>query len=233
MTAKADAVEEFGERLRELLTEVYGPLTNGEGYTPAEIAAAEASLGLAFPVVLRACYQIAGKHPAFRDGLQNLLPLSNLEVRDFGDQGKGLLCLAEMQWVVFFVIGESDLGTLDPPIYQGNESEKALHPECSRLSSFLLKTLCWNAIQILGEGGSTTIRRRKMEALCAGLSVVESAAPGEEEDRMIALRKPGIVVCLFPQKAGLGQKFDLHAAAKSAEDLERFEKEFRISLSWY
>jgi len=126
-----------------LLAAVFG--SKPAAYPARVLDAAERRLGVRLPTVLRAYYAVAGRHRACGSGaLHPLVPPKSLELA-----GAGVVFMEENQNVAFYGVKREHLELEDPPVFQGNPDEAKWYAECPRLSSFLVKSLCWQATQFL------------------------------------------------------------------------------------
>jgi hypothetical protein len=73
---------EFEHKMRNLLTDVYGPLKDTDGELESVIEAAKRKRSIAdYPSILATCYQIAGRHQALTHGYICLLNCDQLMLR--------------------------------------------------------------------------------------------------------------------------------------------------------
>jgi hypothetical protein len=117
------------------------PLQDGDGCSEAEIAAAEARLGVRIPSAIRAYFLLCGRETVLNRAHNRLLLPS-----DWCLDVDHLVFLTENQNVV---VWGTDIGeqTDDPPILQGvNGNEIEWHPEHARASEFLIVMLHWQAV---------------------------------------------------------------------------------------
>jgi hypothetical protein len=222
----------FEQELRRLVSEVFGPLADKDGCALGDIEAAEVRLKLSLPEVLRSCYRLVGSHRAFNEGMQNLRPLQRLRISEFEADGgfeyAGLIFLLERQQAYFSVVRRDALSQDDPPVFQGNINEKKLYPECPRLSSHLLQALCWNAMQVMPSGGSAEDESIDLTRFESRMRIVESGP--RDPSQLRAFQRGHLVVCAFPKPGS--DHYDVYVAAQTDDELERFEHEFGLQLSW-
>ena len=110
--------------LKDFIAEWHRPLEDGDGYSAAEIDAAEQRLGLKLPVALRECYGLAGKFlEAFSVDPYAFTPLNELGFEE--DDREILWLFAETQAIVSWGIRQQDLTQDDPPVYSDNSYASA------------------------------------------------------------------------------------------------------------
>lgn len=89
------------------------PLTGTDGYTPAELDAAQARLGLPLPAALRDAYQLLGQRHDLTDNQDSLLAPKDLYL----DADRGVLIFrVENQSCAYWGIRVTDLDQDDPPV---------------------------------------------------------------------------------------------------------------------
>jgi hypothetical protein len=133
--------EERWQKVKTFISEWFEPLGESDGYSEAEIAEAEARLGIRLPEALREWYGFAGKWYTRLEVQNELLPPERLFW-----EGKYLIFLAEAQGVCAWAIRKQDLGLGNPPVY--DEVERVRVAEC--LTDWLFLSLC-NEIEIGAE----------------------------------------------------------------------------------
>ena len=117
------------------------PLQDGDGCSEAEIAAAEARLGVRIPAAIRAYFLLCGRETVLNQAHNRLLLPS-----DWCLDVDHLVFLTENQNVVVWGTDISEQSD-DPPILQGvNGNEIEWHPEHARASEFLIVMLHWQAV---------------------------------------------------------------------------------------
>lgn len=87
------------------------PLADGDGWSEADLDAAEARLGLRLPAALREAYQLFGRRTDLTSLHDVLLSPADLEVKD-----QALVFRVENQSVAFWGILIADLDQPDPPV---------------------------------------------------------------------------------------------------------------------
>lgn len=101
----------FHPRLRPRLEPT--PLTEADGYAPADLDAAQARLGLPLPATLRDAYQLLGHRKDLTDNHDSLLAPQDLYV----DEDRGVLVFrVENQSCAYWGIRVTDLDQEDPPV---------------------------------------------------------------------------------------------------------------------
>ncbi|MFJ5194680.1 SMI1/KNR4 family protein [Streptomyces sp. NPDC088394] len=89
------------------------PLTEADGYAPADLDAAQARLGLPLPAALRDAYQLLGRRPDLTDNQDCLLAPKDLYL----DADRGVLVFrVENQSCAYWGIRATDLDQDDPPV---------------------------------------------------------------------------------------------------------------------
>ncbi|MFE2929525.1 SMI1/KNR4 family protein [Streptomyces sp. NPDC059278] len=89
------------------------PLTEADGYAPADLDAAQARLGLPLPTALREAYQLLGRRPDLTDNQDSLLAPKDLYL----DADRGVLVFrVENQSCAYWGIRVTDLDQADPPV---------------------------------------------------------------------------------------------------------------------
>lgn len=139
LAARLSTREDRWSLLQDFIAEWHGPLESNDGYSEAEIDAAEQRLGLKLPLALRELYQLAGRWEDVFVATQNfLVSPEELEVEE------GLLeFYCENQGNVHWGIKPDDLQLLDPPVYLNDsglhdEPQEAIR-ENETLSEFVLQ----------------------------------------------------------------------------------------------
>ena len=201
----------LAREIRSLLVEVY-ETSAPAGSAPSTLAKAERRIGRALPATLRTYYELVGRHPASR-ALHHLVAPAKLELTE-----RGLIFLHEQQDVCFYAIQAADFALDDPPLFQGNHDEDTWYPDCGRLSSFLIKNLCWQAMEVL-ESEQLSVSDAAWRAATSGMRPIEVGPP--EPYDMEAVRHGGLVACAFPVSRG---KRPVYVAARDARKIDRFTR---------
>ena len=102
--------------LQDFVAEWHSPLQPGDGYSAAELDAAEDRLGLKLPLALREWYELAGKRKDIT-AAQNFLRLPHSLYTQEEDGAKVLYFYRENQGEPNWGVLASDLKSDDPPVY--------------------------------------------------------------------------------------------------------------------
>jgi hypothetical protein len=131
--------------LTEFVAEWHTPLQEGDGYSAAELDAAEQRLGLKLPLALREWCQVAGQREDITFPRNALLHPSGLHV-----ENSLLVFHVENQWVVEWGIQVDDLDLDNPPVWL---DDSGLHDtpqepirENDTLSEFALQMVVFETI---------------------------------------------------------------------------------------
>jgi len=124
--------EERWELLSCFLADWYPPLTNGDGYSRAELQQCEARLATPLPAALREWYEAAGKRDDIWRQQDTLLAPDKL----FCEDGVLHFCV-ENQGVTGWGMRIADLTYQDPPVVVRDEHE-AWVDQSAQLSEFVL-----------------------------------------------------------------------------------------------
>jgi hypothetical protein len=200
--------DELARTVRTLLADVFG--TAPSGVAAKELDAAERRLGHRLPATLRAYYLAAGTHAASR-ALHHLVSPRKLAL---GEQG--LVFMREQQDVCFYAIRTADLALADPPVFQGNRHEPTWYADCPRLASYLVKNLCWQAMEVL-ESNQHEVSEAAWQACVTRMPAVECGPPVAYPCE--ARRRGGLVACAFPIAGG---RRAVCAASRNEASVDRF-----------
>jgi len=223
------APAEFGDRLRNLLTEVYGPIPAEAAETESEIALAETRIGLPLPPMLRVCYQISGRHRALTHGYVCLLScsqlLSNAKRFDKTEtEIPGLIFLVEQQKTEWFVlIPPAEQPMSDPGTYIGRADSLYFHWQRDHLSSCLFEAVCQNSVGVLPNGQAKVSR--------LDLDKVSSLLHPLTEEKMIFTFQKGNVIA-FAERLKSSADYNLSVASNSHDKLVEFETQMGISFAY-
>ena len=102
--------------MKDFIAEWHGPLEDGDGYSAAELDAAEQRLGLKLPMALREWYGLAGKRKDLT-AVQNFLRSPDRVYIREEDGARVLYFYTENQEEPNWGILARDLGLDDPPVY--------------------------------------------------------------------------------------------------------------------
>jgi len=142
--------------LTDFVAEWHTPLQEGDGYSAAELDAAEQRLGLNLPLALREWYQLAGK----RTDLFAIDPYdftSPHELSTEEDDHEVLRLFSETQAIVDWGIRQQDLMQDDPPVYNENSyaSEEFLRSN-ETFSEFILQVIVHQTACFTEIGGNAS-----------------------------------------------------------------------------
>ncbi len=207
----------FSTQLDQLHDWLFGPPEAADGIPLTEIKAVEKRLRVQLPGPLREFYsRLGNQREAMNAHLQMYHP-SKLELA----RGHLAFC-EEQQGEACYAVALGELGRLDPPVVQGVTGEEGWHREGRQLSVFLLKLLCWQAVNSLPCSATAALSEEQLGDLAA---VVAPVVPTEnDEGAFLAYADDGFAVCAFPHNA------ILYLAAVSEARLQQFEDETGIEL---
>jgi hypothetical protein len=208
----------FAEDLSRHWGQLFGPLRATDGLTTA-CDRAEPRPGLSLPLQLREFYRLLGRNRVAMGAHMRFYSPADLVV----ERG-GLVFCEENQRVYFNAVRVRQLNQDDPPVVQGNDQEEKWYAECRQLSTFLLKSLCWQAISGLPAGGTAKVVRALLEKATGVLARVGNAKSYNHELR--AYTDEGLVICTFPKNGAL------YAASNSDDRLRQFEQDTGVESDW-
>lgn len=186
----------FSSTVRRLFDNAIGALSPDDGISDTELDHAENQLGLRIPLPLREYYRLTGNHEVNRAFNRHYAP-NDIESRD----GMGIFC-EENQRVVYWAFKLSDSTLDDPNVWQLNPDEGKWYFECKRMSSYLVKSLCWQAVcGGLAGCASGKIRSDDFRWIEATFERVECVETDTEYD-LHAFENDGVIVCTFPTMDG-------------------------------
>ncbi len=142
--------------LTDFVAEWHTPLQEGDGYSAAELDAAEQRLGLTLPLALREWYQLAGKRTdLFAIDPYDFTRPSDLSIEE--DDGHVLWLFSETQAIVSWGIRQQDLSQDDPPVYSENTyvSEELLLSN-KTFSEFILQVIVHQTACFTEIGGNAS-----------------------------------------------------------------------------
>jgi uncharacterized protein (TIGR02996 family) len=140
--------------VEEFIDVWHGPLEANDGYSEAELMAAEKRLGLRLPAALREWYALAGKRKGVWSTADNLLSPDRLRLDQDRD---GLVFRTENQASVMWAVRATDLNLEDPPIFEIYENVQA----SPTTTAFAIQVLLHEAqfgTGVLSAGGSVDER---------------------------------------------------------------------------
>ena len=182
---------DYESQYRGVFARLEAPLGEPHAVSPAEIAAAEARLGVTLPAALRRYFAVAGNEIRLNRAHNRLRSLSELELK-----GGKIVFLEESQAVVVWAIDVSEGD--DPEVFQGPPDGKEWHSEGSPLSVFLQVMLHWQAA--VGDAfecsGSAKVPSRLQ------LTLDEMCVSAGEVSGLRGYSLNGVVLCLVPWDQG-------------------------------
>jgi len=138
-------MENFWRYYKDLVSQLYEPLSPEDGFSEDELEGAEKRLGLRLPGLLREYYLLAGKREDINQAHNKLVHPDELQIED----GK-LVFFLENQVVNIWGIEASDINLDNPPVTRGDSMEVieeiVWEPDFEQLSFFLLAMLCWQGV---------------------------------------------------------------------------------------
>jgi hypothetical protein len=205
----------FPESLKQLVTDVFGPILPEHGIPAREVAAGERRVGVTFPRVLREYYRRVGRHQQVSEGMNHLLRSDAVYVVN-----DGLVFEEENQQYYFSGAALCDLGCEDPPVVQGNRGEDVWQPESKRLSDYLLSLICWQAANVLAARAHAPVTpeqlgRMKAELPWAGFGL-------DDANDTLGLWGGGVAVAAFTGA------MDVYLSARTEQHLFDFRRRFGV-----
>jgi uncharacterized protein (TIGR02996 family) len=212
--------------VEEFIDVWYGPLQPGDGYSEAELAGAEARLGLRLPVALREWYGLAGKRKEVWSNQDLLLTPDKLQI---DEQRKALVVRAENQWCEQWAVRLSDLALEDPPIIELSEQAEA----SPTTTAFAIQVLVYEV-------------KFTRKAIWAGCTLEEEEVQKGIKPKLLG---KGLRRCALPQRYWLATplyifegpdllveshgRFWIYTAARSEKAMEQLNKNLRGRLEVY
>ena len=145
-TARLSTRQDRWSLLQDFIAEWHSPLKPNDGYSAAELDAAEQRLGLKLPAALQEWYGLAGKRKDVT-AVQNFLRSPNHLFTRLEDGGEALYFYTENQAVVNWGILASDLGQDDPPVYLDETGTAENHTLSEFITQMVvLETACFGGI---------------------------------------------------------------------------------------
>jgi hypothetical protein len=219
---------EFEHKMRNLLTDVYGPLKDTDGALESEIEAAKRKRSIADnPSILATCYQIAGRHQALTHGYVCLLTCNQLMLqprRCDRDETEvpGMVFMVEQKNTEWFnLIFDDFVQSVDPPIYRGWADRNNFNDESDHLSCYLLEVVCSNSVGVL-PSAHTNVSRLDLDKIATRLNRVT-----QDKDRFTFQKGPIVALA-----EGTNPDYKLRVASRSRDELVKFEKEMGFSFEY-
>ena len=162
--------EAFWNDYSRLVARIMPPLAPGDGLPEAEIAAAEARLGLRLPTILREFYALVGRRKDINTVHNRLVSLEELEV----DQDR-LVFYEENQAVFLWGVSIRDPEDANPAVFMAeNQQELAWEFDHDHLSEFLRAMVFWQAVNGgMAYSGIGTATSDDLEAISDNWEVVD------------------------------------------------------------
>ena len=209
----------FRQSLREIFRRAIQELCPDDGIPQKELDDAERQLGFNIPGPLRVFYGETGRME-FNQAFNRLRAPSQIEVH--GDMA---LFAEENQCVVYFGFRIADVAQEDPAAWQLNPSEGKWYLECQRMTLFLLRMVCWQAVcggaEAAAIGELSPPDYRRLEA------TYDRVGAGEvDEDDMQAFEKDGVIVCAFPETGGC----QVYCGSNDAAKIEHLANRFGLDI---
>lgn len=221
--------ETFESQLLELLTGLYGRSWWSRGVSNASIQAAENRLGVRMPEVLRAAYRVAGNHRGLLQGLQRLAPVERLEMRSFEPDRRALVFLAEQRQVTFSCVLVEETTGDDPVVFQLNPSEEVLYEHCASLATFLMRCICWNAVELQPHSGVCQATESQFERMRNDYAVVGFQGKAQDYEPR-ALVKAGLSLCAFHHPERKEPSYDCYVASRDSKALRDFSAKYGLDM---
>jgi hypothetical protein len=189
------------------------------GYSERALAAAEKQLGRPIPARLRDVYRLVGKHPAFTKGHNQLVAPERLAMKE------GLLIFQrECQGVCSHAFREADLGLLDPPVKQRSQRGEFVYDYSSRFSSFIVDSICWEAVMYHGRANGPYRWRTDAPTLARLVSELTVAFYWPGRKPSVRLVGMDVVVCAFTKEDS--PIVELYGGSPRMKSIERFVQHF-------
>jgi len=182
----------FRDALSSFFAANIGALKAKDAMAAEEIDAAERQLGFRIPRPLRDFYRVSGNSP-FHQVFDRMLAPSKIEVQD----DMAIFC-EENQCVVYYAFKIADADRDDPEVWQLNPHENKWYFDCKRMTSFLLKMSCWQAVcGGVSASAKGSISMAQFEELESTYERIDFGG-ADHEYALQAFHKNGVIVCAFP-----------------------------------
>lgn len=211
---------EFSNAVRSLFANAIQELAAADGIGADEIDDAEQQLGFRIPQPLRDYYSQTG-NTTFNQTFNRFLAPSAIDVR-----GDNAIFCEENQSVVLYGFKISDAEHKDPEVWQLNPTENKWHFDCKRMTSFLLKMVCWQAVcggvSASAKGIISMPEYRQIEST---YSRVEFGDIDHVYD-LKAFQKDGVIVCAFPD----GRRCHLYCGCNDDDKVDQIADHFGLDV---
>lgn len=201
------------------------PEDAADGYTAADIAAAEARLGIRLPRALAAYYRALGKNDQVNRSHNQLLPPDQVSFTD----DRYLVFYEENQVVAYWGIKESDLQADNPPVY-GNYYPDGTewYLDATTVDNFLLLMAIYN-----GTMGGLTYNANSFDTVSPELA--DDIMANWEEVKDITLQSQRIFTDQFEEviSVSVDQQGNWAGIFIGTQDSKRFERLLsRLEIDW-
>jgi len=214
--------EVFWTDYRRLVARLMPPLAPGDGVAEAEIAAAEARLGLKLPTILREFYALVGGREDINASADRLLPLDELEMED-----QVLVFYEENQSVILWGLDLRSNHPDPPVLHAEHRSPLEWEPEHSHLSEFLTAMLFWQAVNGgMAYGGLGTASSESM-IKATDWEAVDLGGDPERWGNCVRMRDGQV---LFID--GSGTDPHVYGGGRTREDFLAVEKAFDVNWDY-
>ncbi|MCR9119345.1 MAG: hypothetical protein NXI22_20630 [bacterium] len=182
----------FSNAVGSLFANANQELTPDDGLPVSMFDDAQQHLGFRIPQPLRDYYSQTG-NTEFNHSFNRFLAPQDFDVR--GDYA--IFC-EENQCVVLYGFRISDAEQENPEVWQLNPTENKWYFDCKRMTSFLLKMVCWQAVcggvSATAKGMISTPEFQQIEST---FNRVEFGDIDHDYD-LCAFHKDGVILCAFP-----------------------------------
>lgn len=210
----------FSTAVRSLFANAIQELTPDDGLTAGTLDSAQQQLGFPIPEPLRDYYSQTGNTP-FNQSFNRFLAPHAFVVR--GDHA--IFC-EENQCVVLYGFRISDAAQEDPAVWQLNPTEDKWYFDCKRMTSFLLKMVCWQAV--CGGVSATAkgiVSMSEYHRIESTYDRVEFGVIDHDYD-LRAFQQDGVLVCAFPE----GDRCHLYCGCNDADKIGEIGGHFGLDI---
>ena len=178
----------FPDSISSFFRHNIGALKPKDTIAAEEIDAAEQKLGFSIPRPLRDFYLVSGNSP-FHQVFDRTYAPANIEVQD----DMAIFC-EENQCVVHYGFKIADAKRNDPEVWQLNPHENKWYFDCKRMTSFLLKMSCWQAVcGGVAESAKGSISNAQYEAIQKDYERIEFGELDDDYD-LKPYEKNGLII---------------------------------------